>query len=100
NFQSGLPYMMGPTGGYIAGLWLCSILMPYFSKTYGLSTLSIFLNCLLGQALVYIPGVLWLSNFVGAESAIYNGFLVYIPSGLVKMLVLVTIMRYLGLGRK
>lgn len=97
NFQSGLPYMMGPTGGYILGLWLCCSLMPYLKND---TAIRMFVSCLLGQALIYIPGVLWLSSFVGLEAAVYKGFWVYIPSGLIKMAILVSAMHYLGLVKK
>jgi biotin transport system substrate-specific component len=100
NFQGGLPYMMGPTGGYLMGFWLCCSIMPYFSRRYGFSTASVFLNCLLGQVLIYVPGMLWLSSFIGTSATIYKGFLVYIPSGLVKVFMLVAAVRYLKIGNR
>jgi len=100
NFQGGISYMMGPTCGYLVGFWFSCNFMPHFAKVYGMSVLSIFWNCLMGQALIYIPGVLWLSGFIGFEAAIYKGFVVYIPSGLIKMFILIATIRYLGVYKK
>jgi biotin transport system substrate-specific component len=90
NMQGGLAKLMGPTGGYLAGFLLAVYTMAYLKEKYNLSNL---LNCLAGQILIYVPGILWLSTFVGFEASIYKGFLVYIPSGIVKIIILLSILK-------
>ncbi len=90
KFGSGIPYMMGPTGGYLLGFMLCAYSMAYMKEKFNIPNLY---NCIIGSAMLYIPGVLWLSNFIGLEAAFYKGFLLYIPSGIVKVVMLVSILR-------
>ena len=89
-FSSGITYMMGPTGGYLLGFLMSTYIMAYMKEKFNIPTLY---NCLLGSAILYIPGVAWLSSFIGLDAAIYKGFLLYIPSGIVKILLLVSILK-------
>lgn len=92
HMNSGLAYLFGPVGGYYLGMFLAISTMSYAKEKFELSNL---LNCILGQSLIYIPGVLWLSQFIGLEASITNGFLVFIPSGTIKVILLVSILKYL-----
>ncbi len=95
NFSSGIPYMMGPTGGYLLGFWLAACAMPYFRQVYGSSWLANTTNCIIGHLLIYFFGVAWLSTIIGFDMAFTKGFLIYIPTGIAKIAILVTIMRYI-----
>lgn len=90
GFNSGIAYLLGPVGGYYTGMLLASLIMPILKRQYNIPNLFV---CFAGLLAIYIPGVVWLSNFIGMESAIYNGCFVFIPSGIVKTLFLVTILR-------
>lgn len=92
NLSSGFLYFAGPVGGYYIGMFLAATAMSYVRTKFDTSTL---LTCLLGQLLIYIPGVLWLSSFIGLEAAVYKGFMVFIPSGIAKLILLVMIFRAL-----
>lgn len=92
NFSSGFAYFAGPVGGYYIGMLLAATTMSYIRSKYDTGTL---LNCMIGQMLIYIPGILWLSQFIGMEKAIYGGFFVFIPSGAVKLFLLVLLFRTL-----
>jgi biotin transport system substrate-specific component len=92
NFNSGLAYFAGPTGGYQVGMLMAATFMAYLRTYMGAGTL---LTCALGQMLIYIPGVAWLATFIGIETAIYKGFFVFIPSGIIKLLVLLGIFKAL-----
>ena len=90
SFSSGIPYMMGPTGGYLLGFLIAVYAMAYIREKFELSMVY---NCMLGHMLIYIPGVLWLSTLIGMEAAIYKGFIVYIPTGTMKIVALVALMK-------
>lgn len=92
NFSSGFAYFAGPVGGYYVGMFLAATIMAYFKAEFEIGTL---FNCLFGQLIIYIPGILWLSGFIGMESAIFKGFFVFVPSGIVKLFLLVSLFRAL-----
>ena len=95
NFNHGIHYVFGPTGGYVLGFWLMSVVMPYFIQKYGDSTKSVILCCTLGSLVLYVPGVLWLGYIIGYRAALYSGFILYIPSGIVKIMLLAGIRYYI-----
>lgn len=92
GFNAGLAYLTGPVLGYYMGMLLVASIIPILKTKYAVPNLY---NCIFAQFLIYIPGVLWLSTFIGIENAIYSGFAVYIPSGIVKILLLVGTLRFL-----
>lgn len=89
NFGSTIAYMVGPSGGYMLGYLIAVCSMTYMRDKFALPMLY---NCMIGHMLIYIPGVLWLSTFIGVEAAIYKGFVIYIPTGILKIGVLVGLM--------
>ena len=65
--KAGLTYMMGGTGGYLVGYVLATLALGYaarmgWDRNIGLMAVAM----LVGNALIYVPGLLWLSGF--AES--------------------------------
>lgn len=95
NFNAGISYAIGPTGGYLLGFWLTSLIVPHLLEKYGRNSIQIFFSCIMAQAIIYIPGILWLSSFIGYEKAIYSGFIIYIPSGIIKIFLLMAMNRIL-----
>ncbi len=81
----GLAYMMGPTGGYLAGFVLAVALIGYLAER-GLDRkpLTMFLAMLVATAVIYVPGLAWLSALIGSESAIQFGLLPFIWGDLIK----------------
>jgi biotin transporter BioY len=43
--------------------------------------------CFIGHIIIYFFGITWLSQFMSLNNAIYNGFIVFIPSGIVKIVI-------------
>ncbi len=65
--KAGLTYMMGGTGGYLVGYVLATMALGFaarrgWDRNVALMALAMFI----GNALIYIPGLLWLNGF--AES--------------------------------
>lgn len=95
HFSGGLPYMMGPTGGYLVGFFVTPIIMAYFQQSRESSAISTLCNCMLGSLVIYALGVIWLSHFIGFEKAFYSGFVIFIPTGIAKIAALTGIMRFI-----
>ena len=59
---NGLTYMMGGTGGYLVGYVLATLAMGYFARIgWDRNVLKMGASMLVGNALIYIPGILWLA---------------------------------------
>ena len=63
----GWTYMQGGTGGYLVGYVFATLALGYAAvKGWYLNVLSMALALLLGNLLIYVPGLIWLHQF--AES--------------------------------
>ena len=62
--KNGLSYMMGGTGGYLAGYVVATLTLGYFAERgWDRSVVWMAVAMLIGNAIIYIPGVLWLHQF-------------------------------------
>ena len=81
----GLAYMMGPTGGYLPGFLIAAVAIGWLAERGAdRSPLRMFLAMLAASALIYVPGALWLSAFVGLEKAIALGVMPFLAGDVVK----------------
>lgn len=92
----GLPYMLGPTGGYMVGWLLAAALAGYVAQRSH-HWLAIGLALLGGTVAIYLLGAAWLASFVGVEKAIAVGVLPFLLGDAVKLL-LVTALAHAGLA--
>ncbi|MDP4822393.1 MAG: biotin transporter BioY [Aestuariivirgaceae bacterium] len=82
---AGAAYMMGPTGGYLVGFALAAMLVGYLAeKGADKRPLTMFAAMLAGAALIYVPGIAWLSGFTGVEKAVAAGFVPFIMGDVLK----------------
>ncbi len=65
--KNGLAYMMGGTGGYLVGYVLATVVLGFAARR-GLdrSVPGMAIALVVGNALIYIPGLLWLNHLVVA----------------------------------
>ena len=85
NFSGGYQVIAGPTGGYIIGFILAAGLVGYLvEKGWGKSIVKLTGAMLLGAAILYVPGLLWLATFTGFAQAVQLGMLPFIPGDIVK----------------
>ncbi|MBL8789233.1 MAG: biotin transporter BioY [Rhizobiales bacterium] len=86
EMKAGLPFLLGPTGGYILGFVLAAGLVGYLAERgFDRSMPRMMLAMLLGAALIYVPGLLWLLRFVGGfDQAITFGFMPFVLGDIVK----------------
>lgn len=82
----GLAYLAGPTGGYLVGFLLASYLIGYLTERgWDRSYRRCLIAMMLGESVIYLPGLLWLSRFVSTDSLLNMGLWPFIPGDLVKI---------------
>lgn len=65
---NGFEYMMGSTGGYLVGFVLATLALGLLAaRGWDRSPVKMAAALLLGNALIYIPGVLWLGVLYGFD---------------------------------
>jgi biotin transport system substrate-specific component len=79
----GIPYMLGPTGGYLVGFVLSAAITGWLTERRR-DWLALVLAVTAGSIVVFIPGVLWLAHLIGFEQAIANGLMPFLWATLVK----------------
>ena len=67
----GLTYMMGGTGGYLVGYAMAAVALGWFARqgwdrSFGKMALAL----LIGNAIIYVPGLLWLGQLFGWDQPI------------------------------
>lgn len=73
----GLPYMLGPTGGYLLGFFPAVAIAG--SAWARRNMLTAALACVLALVPLYLLGVGWLTQLIGFEKAIAAGLLPFLP---------------------
>lgn len=85
--MAGLPYMMGPTGGFLVGFvgmaWLTGVLVE---RGLNAGFLRLFAAAFIPALLLFIPGVAWLWAItpLTLEGATLAGALPFVPGAVVK----------------
>ena len=85
SFSGGYHVIAGPTGGYIIGFIFASGLVGHLVELgWGANIVKLGAAMLIGAAILYVPGLLWLAQFTGAEKALEFGFYPFVLGDLVK----------------
>ncbi len=67
----GIAYMMGPTGGYLIGYYIAAIVVGFLAERgWDRNFVTTAAAMLIGSALIYIPGVLYLGSLFGWDKPI------------------------------
>lgn len=67
----GLAYMMGPTGGFLAGFLLAAIAVGYLAERgFDRNIFTTAIAMVVGMALIYAPGILYLGSLLGWDKPI------------------------------
>jgi biotin transporter BioY len=82
----GIAYLMSPTFGYIIGFVLASFFVGFLcERGFDRKIERAILAMLLGNVLIYFPGLLWLARFVGFEKVLLIGFYPFLAGDLIKL---------------
>ena len=90
----GLSYMLGGTGGYLFGFMIASTTCGWLAECgWGRSVTTTAAAMLIGNVLIYIPGLLWLGIIFGWDKPILSwGLLPFIWGDLIKLILAAAIM--------
>ena len=85
--NSGLAYMLGGTGGYLLGFVLATGFLGFAARRgWDRSVVKMALAMLVGNALIYVPGLLWLHQFTnGWAQTLQWGFTPYLVGDAIKL---------------
>lgn len=90
----GLAIFTGLTGGYLIGYVLAAFTAGWVIERFGRRTpATAFIGIVVGNALLFLCGVSYLSMFVGFSKAIVLGFLPFIPGNLIKTILIVQLLK-------
>ncbi len=83
----GLAYMVGTTGGYLIGFAVAAAIVGWFAERGGdRNPIKLFGAMLLGDAVVFALGLLWLGTVVGWDKPIFEwGLYPFVLGDLVKL---------------
>ncbi len=82
----GIAHLIGPTGGYLMGFVITAVVVGYLADKGFTQKMSLtLLAMILGNLLIYLCGVLWLSNFLGIGKALMAGCVPFILGDILKI---------------
>ena len=82
----GLAYMAGPSGGYLVGFVLAAATAGYLGERgWDRKLLTTAGAMLIGNAVIYVPGLLWLASLIGAAKAIEFGLTPFLLGDALKL---------------
>lgn len=82
----GIAYMMGPTGGFLAGFVLAAALTGWLAERgFDRSIPTTALAMVLGNLVIYGFGVAWLAGLIGIEKAVKFGLMPFLLGDAVKV---------------
>ena len=83
----GMVYLLSPTFGYIVGFVFAAFLVGWLcERGFDRQVKTAILAMLIGNILLYFPGLLWLAKFVGFGKVLSVGFYPFIIGDLLKIL--------------
>ena len=86
-YGGGLPYLLGPTGGFLLGFLFASIIIGELAdRGWGKFMIKSVLAMLIGMFVIYFCGILQLSFLKGYDFAIVNGLTPFIIGDLYKLM--------------
>ena len=85
GFKSGIPALLGPTGGYIVGFFFAPVTMACLARLLPTKAWwGFIINSLVGAIISYAFGLSWLAHLIGWSKAWQFGFVPFIMPDLLK----------------
>lgn len=88
-FGSGIGKVLGPTGGYLVGYLFIALVFGFFIDKWKTNQALIFAGMILGTAICYLLGTVWLARQGGMSflAALAAGVIPFIPGDLAKIII-------------
>jgi biotin transport system substrate-specific component len=101
---AGIARLLGPTGGYLLSYLPTAFVVGWLSeKGWDRKLWSTALAMIIGNGIIYLTGVMWLSRFVAEGTALQAGVLPFLPGDALKIalatVLLPTVWRLIGRQR-
>jgi len=91
--NSTLAYILGPTGGYLIGFIFAAFLMGWFSEHgWDRKNLYVAIAAFLSNIIIYIFGLMWLTNFLPLKDILKAGFYPFIFGDILKIVLLIILL--------
>ena len=83
----GLAYMVGPTGGYLLGMLLATVVVGWLAeKGWDRRILTTAAAMFIGNVVIYMAGLAWLGSVVGWDKPVLAwGLIPFIPGDIAKL---------------
>lgn len=88
-FSGGLGKLAGPTGGYLVGFIFLALIAGFFIERFPSSLPMAVLGMVLGTAVCYLFGTVWLSRQLSLSftAGLAAGVIPYIPGDIIKIII-------------
>ena len=84
--RGGLPVLFGPTGGYLFGFIAAAYITGLLAQNrWDRKITTTIFAMIIGDLLILLSGLLWLSLMVGVKNALATGFYPFIAGDLIKI---------------
>ena len=92
--KGGMIVFMGPTAGYLVGFFLAATACGWFAERgFDRSYFRLFLSLIVGNILIYTPGLFWLGTLIGWDKPVLEyGFYPFIGGDLLKIAMVVLLL--------
>lgn len=88
NGAFSLATLIGPTGGYLLGFIPAAFVIGFLGdKGWYNKMYTAIAALVLGHAIIFALGLLWLANFTGWNAVLATGFIPFVPGAVIKTLV-------------
>ncbi len=90
----GIAYMLGPTGGYLVGFFLAAVAVGWLAERgWDRKLTTTFLAMLIGNIIIYVPGLVWLGSIVGWDKPVLAwGLTPFLPGDLAKIVLAIIVL--------
>ena len=93
---AGMAYMMGPTGGYLAGFFAAAVVLGALAERgWTRSWATAAAAMLMGHVIIYLLGVGWLTLLIGWDKAVQFGLLPFLYGDALKLIIAALCVPYL-----
>ncbi|HEY2810328.1 MAG TPA: biotin transporter BioY [Rhabdochlamydiaceae bacterium] len=92
--KGGFVYLLGPTGGYLLSYIAAAFVIGFLmEKVFKRTTTNAFFAMCIGNAVVYLIGLPWLSLYCGWKAAFQLGLLPFIAGDFLKLVLATKLLR-------